>query len=272
MKKLAFGLFIGLIAVMFGLAWLAPAQAAPLLQNTPFPTPTPGADGRILYLVQSGDTLYWLESVTGVSVEELRQLNNMGPNDVLIAGTYILLGLGGPAEATRDPGAPDQPGDGSQLTPTPTAIMDSGAICVLLYLDANGDAIRQGEEIGMGDGEVSVTERLGAYSEVKTTFISIDPIEPLCFEGILPGEYLVSIAIPEGYNRTTPLSATIELVPGDTAYLNFGMQPGAMMVDTSDEQGPNLPVGILGVTLLVVGAAAGIYAAIASRGSFSERD
>lgn len=272
MRKLAYGLFGGLVALLIGLTWLAPVQASPELQLTNFPTPTPGTDGRILYQVQSGDTLWRLEAVTGVSIDELRQLNNLSVDDVIIPGQFLLLGLAGPAEATLEPGATGQPAPGVQLTPSPTSIMDSSAICVLLYLDVNGDAIRQGEEITMADGEVSVTERLGNYSQKGSTTFSPDP---LCFESIPPGTYNVTMAIPEGYNRTTDLNATIELVPGDTAFLNFGMQPSAGLVQETGEQSQrdsNMLVGILGVTLLVVGAGAGIYAATIGRGKFSEGD
>jgi hypothetical protein len=272
MRKMAYGLFGGLLALMIGLAWLAPVQASPQLQLTDFPTPTPGPDGRILYQVQEGDTLWRIASVTGVDLDELRQLNNLGVDDVIIPGQYLLLGLAGPVEATTEPGATGQPGTGLEVTPSPTPIMDSSAICVLLYLDVNGDAIRQGEEITMADGEVSVTERLGNYSEKGTTTFSPDP---LCFENIPPGSYNLTMAIPEGYNRTTDLSATVELVPGDTAFLNFGMQPSSSLVEETGEQterDSNMLIGILGVTLLVLGAGAGIYAATIGRSRFSEGD
>jgi hypothetical protein len=276
MKKLAFGLLVSLIGLVFGLTWLVPVsvQAAPQPQYTAFPTPTPGSDGRILYLVQSGDTLYRIASISGVSVDELRQLNNLGTGDVLIAGTYILLGLGGPVEPTNVPLPGGQQGD-IQVTPTPTEVMENGEICVLLFIDANGNTIfEEGDEYGMGDGEVSVTERLGAYSEKRTTELSVDPIVPTCFENVPPGTYLVSMAIPEGFNRTTDLSTTIELVSGATAFINFGMQPDGDLVSATSQQSQqsaNNLVGILGVTFLLVGAGVGIYSAISNRGGLPER-
>lgn len=275
MRKLSFALLAGLFIVLLGFAWLAPVQASPDLQLTNFPTPTPGPDGRILYQVQDGDTLWRIASVSGVDLDELRQLNNLGVDDVIIPGQYLLLGLAGPTESTQVPGSPGQPGTGPQVSPTPTQIMDSGSICVLLYLDANGDAIRQSEEIGMADGEVSVTERLGSYSEKGTTEISIDPIIHKCFENLTPGEYLVSMAIPDGFNRTTDLSTSIDLAPGDTAFLNFGMQPNGQTVSNINQESQrdsNTLIGILGVTLLVVGAGVGIYAATAGRTKYSDGD
>jgi hypothetical protein len=275
MKKFALGL---LVVLFFGaavsLTGLSPAQAAPQPQYTQFPTPTPGQDGRILYLVQPGDTLYWIASVTGVSVDQLRQLNNLGTDDVLIAGTYILLGLAGPVEPTSAPGGFAQPTADALFTPTPTAIVATGEICVLLYLDTNGNTIfEEGAEYGMGDGEVSVTERLGTYSEKRTTEFSFDPITPSCFEDIQPGIYLVTMALPEGFNRTTDLSATIELFPGQIAYLNFGMQPNGDTVSESSQesqQSSNQLVGVVGVTFFLAGIGAAIYAAVNNRSRFSE--
>jgi hypothetical protein len=161
-----------------------------------------------------------------------------------------------------------------QLTPTPTEIMTAGEICVLLYLDTNGNRIfEEGDEYGMQDGEVSVTERLGSYSGKKTTEFSIDPIVPTCFENIPPGTYLVTMAIPEGYNRTTDLSTTIELMPGVTTFLNFGMQPNQDTVSVStqqSQQSTNDLIGIIGITFLVAGTGAGIYTVLSNRGRFSK--
>lgn len=273
MKKFAPGLFAAICGLILLLVWLAPApvQAAPQMQYTQFPTPTPAADGRILYLVQSGDTLYWIANVTGVSVDELRRLNNMDANDVLVAGTYILLGLVDPVGATNVPGS-GQSTSSVQLTPTPTPNTQPGEICVLLYLDVNGNAIfEEGDEYGVGDGEVSVTERLGSYSQKGTTEFSYDPIEPLCFSNIAPGTYLVTMALPEGYNRTTELSMTIELYPGTTAYLNFGMQPNGDTISAENQQieeTTNTMIGVIGFTFLVGGIGLGIYSAVTNRDRF----
>jgi hypothetical protein len=81
------------------------------------------------------------------------------------------------------------------------------------------------------------------------------------------------MAIPEGFNRTTELSTTIELVPGDTAYINFGMQPNGDMVSATNQQSQqssNVLVGLLGVTFLVVGVGAGIYSAVSNRSRFTD--
>jgi len=253
---------------------LNPVQAAPAYQLTPFPTPTPGLDGRILYTVQAEDTLWRISAVTGISLDELRQLNNLDVDAVIRPGQVLLLGLASPFQPTPEPGStqavPQQP----LVTPSPTPLMDTSAICALLYLDVNGNAIREENEIALADGEVSVTERLGAYSNKGTTSFQD---EPICFEQIPPGEYIITMALPGGLNRTTTLSVTVSLLPGDTSFINFGAQPaGAFptLVDTAGESasgsGGSVPlVVILGVFLLLGGIGLGVWAALSSRRRFS---
>jgi len=244
-----------IVALLLGLtitgivlaSMILPAQASPSLQLTAFPTPTPGPDGRILYTVQDDDTLWRISAVSGVSLEELRRLNNLDVDAVIRPGQVLLLGLGSPFQATPEPGAtqviPQQP----LVTPSPTPLTDTSAICALLYLDVNGNAIREENEIP----------------------------EPVCFEQIPPGEYIITMALPGGMNRTTNLSVSVVLVPGDTSYINFGAQPAGafptiMASGSESGSGGSVPlIAILGIFLLVGGAGLGLWAAFSSRRRFS---
>jgi hypothetical protein len=270
MKKIHYLIFgIGLLAVIL-FTWRMPASAAPQFQPTPFPTPTPGADGRILYTVQAGDTLWRIAAVAGIPLEELRQLNNMTADDVLIQGQVLLLGLGGPGEAPPgEPGA-TQPVEATE-SPGPTQIMDAGEVCVLLFADMNGDALRQDTEMGILGGEVSVTERLGTYSDKKPTKAGDPEVDALtCFENAPPGNYNVTMAIPEGWNETTVLTKTIELAPGDISYLNFGAQLSGLGAGQDSgggdgEDGRSPLLGILGIFILLGGAGLGVYSIFMNR-------
>lgn len=261
------------ITLLIFAGMLAPVYAAPALQLTPFPTPTPGADGRIIYSVKDDDTLWRISAVSGVSLDELRQLNSLDTDAVIRPGQVLLLGVVDPPVATLEPGATQDPA--SLPTPTPTDLADASAICVLLYLDENGDAIREDHEIPLADGEVSVTERLGAYSNKGTTAYDND-LDPLCFEGIPPGEYLVTMALPGGFNRTTELSVSVELVPGDTSFLNFGAQPTAIFEPLTELTDPgegggsgSLVIAILGAGLLLAGVGVGVWAVVNNRRRFT---
>ena len=271
MKKIFCLLFIiGLMGAMI-FTGSGPANAAPKLQQTDFPTPTPGADGRILYIVQDDDIygLYGIANKFGLDHDqylEILRLNNFDNDPVIRPGQVIILGLAGPVLVTLEPGATLE--SVLQLTPTPTQILDASRICVLLYLDYNGDALRQETEMGILGGEVSVTERTGVFSEKKGSRAG-DPDDPdpllnarTCFENIPPGTYTVTMAIPEGWNETTVLNKTIDLVPGDTSYLNFGAQLStAASSQQSESQATDRSplLGILGIGLLLGGVGLGIY-------------
>jgi hypothetical protein len=118
------------------------ARAAPLLQLTPFPTPTPGPDGRIVYKVQEGDTLLRIALIAGITVDELRGLNEITGDNIFV-GQELLLGLGGPSQVTPTPGPSATP---TPLLPTPSLQPGLANLCIILYDDANGDSIRQEEE------------------------------------------------------------------------------------------------------------------------------
>ena len=91
MKKPLYLFFTTLILLGIILAaGNSPAVASPQFQLTPFPTPTPGPDGRILYTAQAGDTLWRIAAVAGITLDELRLLNNMQPDDVLVEGQVLV--------------------------------------------------------------------------------------------------------------------------------------------------------------------------------------
>ena len=118
MRKIAaIGLLVGFVLFAFIFQVANPVSAAPELQLTTFPTPTPGPDGRIMYIVQEGDTLWRIAAITGMSLEELRGMNNLGTSEVIVPGQQIILGLGGPA--LNPPTAGPPPTATSEL-PTPT--------------------------------------------------------------------------------------------------------------------------------------------------------
>ena len=103
--------------LMFGL-WL-PAGAAPSAQQEVPPTPTPGADGRILYIVQPGDNCYRVAAINKITVDQLRQLNsNLDENCTLVEGSELLIGIASVATPTV-PAA--QSAVTPTITPTPTA-------------------------------------------------------------------------------------------------------------------------------------------------------
>ena len=235
-------------------------NAMPSLQTTPFPTPTPGPDGRILYIVQAGDTLWDISFISGIEIDQLRSLNNMEDGDVVIPGQILILSVQG------------QQGEGVEgvdLTPTvePTLEAGTGAICILLYEDISGDSFRQELEPVIPDGAVSVSEKFGLFSASAATLAGYDPV---CFDGIPEGEYNISVALPENYNPTTYMNASLSLIAGDTAFINFGGQfTGKEIVPEVETGGTSdLLLGIGGIIFVVGGLGLGAYVFL--RGSKSD--
>lgn len=260
---------IGLIPIaLIILSVSLPASAAPMLQLTPFPTPTPGPDGRIIYIVQPGDTLWRVAAITGVTLDELRNLNNLGADEPIIPDQQLLIGLAGPPEATAQPAV--SPTVEPTLSPS-TAQPGFGTLCVLLFDDQNGDSIRQEEELSIPGGELSISHSDGEPSFTDTT---TDSLEPICYEDLPEGNYNLTVAIPDGFNPTTALSYNLELEAGRTAQINFGAQPDSETLAeesgaTGESRSPLL--GILGAVLLAGGVGLGIFAGRLTRKPKAEK-
>ena len=234
----------------------SPAKASPLLQLTPFPTPTPGPDGRILYIVQPGDTLLRISLISGVSIDELRGLNNLIGDDIA-AGRELLLGLGGPSQVTPTTGPSPTP---TEAIPTPTPLPGFGTICVILYDDVNGDAIRQEEEVSVPGGAISLGNISGSFAE---TIDTESGEEHTCFPDLPEGKYNISVAIPDGYNATTVGNFELELRAGDETYLNFGIQQNTEAVaeaPTPTGNGRSPVLGIVGGLFLLLGIGLALFA------------
>lgn len=272
-SKALFPLILLLVLVL--LAMRLPVQAAPPAQLTAFPTPTPGPDGRILYIVQPGDTLWRIAAITGVTLDQLRLLNKLAEDATLQPGQVLLIGLAGPALAT------DTPGPSPTITPplpTNTPLSGTANVYVILYNDRNGDSMRQEDEPVIPGGAISLSNKVGTFTRTADTASAFDPACPAelelekgynCFVDLTEGEYILTVAIPDGYNPTTELSRTFRLKGGDETYVSFGAQPNSekiietAVIPESPRRSPVL--AIVGGLVLLVGVILGIYAALLAR-------
>jgi murein DD-endopeptidase MepM/ murein hydrolase activator NlpD len=277
MRKIL-SLVLGMLLMLLGLIAVPAFSVSPpavfAAQLTVFPTPTPGPDGRILYIIQPNDTLWRISAITGVSIEDLRDLNNLGPDDPIKPGDIMLIGLAGPAEISPTPGP--SPTAAPQV-PTPTSEPGWGNLCVILYNDQNGDSMRQEEEPSIPRGQINVSNRSGSVSLTAETPSGGNSPDALtaqekgytCFEELAEGVYIVTVAIPEGHNPTTVLNRTLELESGDETFLSFGAQANSetqaetAIIPESPRRSPLL--GIAGGVILLIGIGLGIYAGLLRR-------
>jgi hypothetical protein len=260
----AFFLFLIVILLLLGIALpfhaVGGANAAPKAQ---FLTATPGPDGRILYTVVEGDSCLQVALLHGITVPQLRQFNTRLDEDcTVIPGQQLVVGLVQAETPTAGP-APTLPSP----TVTPTPVSGTTEVCVLLFNDMNGDAVRQETEFGIEGGAVSLTNLNGSYSETQNTSAAVDPdtLEPVraCFVDVPNGDYNVSMAVPDNYNPTMLVSYTLQVKAGDRAEISFGAQSKTVTVSEptdSTEGNRSSLLGIFGFLLLLGGAGLGFYA------------
>jgi|SRR5271157_201321 len=252
----------GILLLLVLPVWItAIVQAAPASQVQQFTSPTPGPDGRILYVVKPGETCLQISLMFGVSVDYIRTTNHLDVNCTLQAGTAIMIGVGGPSAASPTPGPTPTP---TPVAPTATpSIGGTAEVCVLLYKDINGDGVRQANEPAIAGGAVSLTSLTGTFSQTQTTVIQSDPnaYPGVCFNGVPEGRYTVSAAVPDGYNATTTLTYTLDSVKAGGIYdVNFGAQARTSPSGPSQGSAHSPLLGILGAVFLLGGVGLGIYA------------
>lgn len=258
--KRFFVLFILVTLLLFGM-WL-PANASPSEQQ--LPTATPGADGRILYIVLAGDNCFRVAALNSITIEQLRQLNSkLDENCTLIEGQQLLVGI---VSIAGTPTAGPSP-TLSAPTVTPTPLTGTTEVCILLFDDVNGNALREETEPAVAGGAVSLTENNGEYSAALDTTIPADPTvyQGVCFSDIPEGSYNITVGIPDNYNPTMELNYSLDINAGDRAFVDFGIQSKDVVVgdpETGDSgNNPKTPLlGILGAFLLLGGAGVGYYA------------
>lgn len=233
------------LLLLAGTASLTTASAAPAAQAQPtaYLSPTPLPNGKIVYLVQKGDTLWTIAANTGVSISDLEQLNDIHREDALAEGKSLVLKIVQPA--TAEPTLAFE----ETSTPTPLPVTGKGEICVSFFNDLNGDASRATDTEGfVAGGQISVA--LSNGTEIGTT--TSDGVAAYCFKDIPSGEYNIAAAAPQNYNPTTEMNQRRTLEPGDKVYVSFGVQSNAPGTGTGEAQsGGSSPIlAIAGIALL----------------------
>jgi hypothetical protein len=259
MKKiLLFGMLVVSGLLLMGFAFSS--QPVPVAQFTPYPTPTPRPDGRIVYIAVEGDSAWRIAAIfgfTGEAYNELRSLNNWGDNPNIYPGDEVVLGFVSVFDPTPTPGPSPTP---APILPTPSPEPGWGEICILLYNDENGDSMRQATEASIPGGAFSISSRLGGFS---TTADTLPGFEYQCFDNLLEGEYSISVAAPGGYNPTTRMSYSIVVKAGEKHYIDFGAQMNsekAAEMPTPQGTGQSPLLGIIGGAFLLAAVVMSAFA------------
>ncbi len=261
MKSKTLPLFL-LLLIVLGLS-LSTLRLPASAQGTPYQTPTPNANGDIIFKVRSDDGCISISLLTNVSIETIKSLNGLDDAacSSLLEGQDIVIGRVEPVVLTQAamPTATIPP---EMITPSPTPSPGTATICVVLFHDMDGNGMRTEGEDYLYGGEVSVSNRSGSVSLTGTTVAGIpDEIDPRCFPDLPQDSYNVTVAIPDGFNATTATNYGLEVKAGEDATIDFGAQesaPSAGVVEPdSARRSPVL--AIVGGVVLLAGLGLGFY-------------
>jgi murein DD-endopeptidase MepM/ murein hydrolase activator NlpD len=218
--------------------------------------------------VKAGDNCFRVAALNSITIEQLRQLNSkLDENCTIVEGQELLVGI---VSVAGTPTAGPSP---TPLAPTvtPTPLSGTTQVCILLFDDINGNALREETEPAVAGGAVSLTENNGEYSTSLDTIIPADPTvyQGVCFTDIPEGSYNITVGIPDNYNPTTELNYSLDVNAGDLAFVPFGIQSKDVVIDPgqSDPDGRSTTplLGILGAFLLLGGAGVGYYAWLSNK-------
>lgn len=272
----------------------APAAVVPAQPIATAVPPTPRADGAIVHVVQSGDSMWGIAikyaSLLGMPAEEalpyIQELNNSPA--FINPGDEILIQTGTPATATPEPTAtPDEAAatatgeatatdetGGEAAAPEATAEFVpvealAGTICVATFDDANADGQRNEGENLVANSAIAIA-RGGA---TVSTYITDGVSEPFCFELTQADSYTLQLYPPAGFASTTEDNWAVAIANGESYTVSFGLSAAPAVADTTagtepvdattdetaattEEAAPAESGGLSNVGLIVMGVAA----------------
>ncbi len=229
----------------------APAPVGPT--PTPLPPPTPRADGAVVHVVQSGDTMWGIAiryaGAMGLSAEEalpaIQTLNN-NPAFLTVGQELLIVEANAaaapPSEAAAAEEADAETGESvetdaaaaggtlgeGEATPTPEPELiaavpeETGAtLCVSAFNDDNGDGqLNAGAESLLADAALTISRA----SETVVTTVT-DGLQPeQCFGELEPDTYQVQFFPPADYTASTDNSWAVALSDGMQVSVSFGAQ------------------------------------------------
>lgn len=230
---------------------------------------TADAQGRIIHTVVAGDTLSGIAFLYGVPMTQIQELNGMTSTVVLLGQQLIISN--GTVAPTAAPTSAETPTPAATATPEVTATPTQpapGKLCVISFLDANGNGFREPDEVGAAGIAFTLSEGEAVLSNSTT-----DAMGSLCFDMLAPANYTISWTGAE-YTPTTDQKWSAAVTSGVTLNHEFGLQSGGAAAESAepdDAPSGGLPrwlvavLGAFGAILLLAGLGAGGYYLLAKR-------
>ncbi len=192
------------------------------------PTSTPDPEGNIYYIVQPNDSLWSIAARSGISLQELLDLNEIQEESVVNPGDQLLIGhVDPPPTATSDIPTPTRPPPAASETPIPLRT----AICMTAFNDLNRDGKHDlGEAMLAGVAFTVFNDQI-----VVANYITDGVSEPHCLEALEAGTYHVTRSKTADEVLTTQGDWALNLTAGSELNLAFGsyIQQGDVREDDS---------------------------------------
>jgi hypothetical protein len=206
----------------------------------------------------------WWDNVTAQAIETVpTATNTLAP--VTEAPTSLVANpTATTAPATPLPAATDSATATLAATTAPTVAASAtpgfGMICVTIYEDANGNGLRDADEILVADTSVGLDGVPGNNN-------------PHCFEGVASGQHTLTAKLPSGYFSTTGDQQLVNLQGGRTDVM-LGAQSNRIAAPPATptpqpETPPSIVPAVLGVgtvLVLVIGVVIAVILVRSRRG------
>ena len=238
----------------------APAVAGPTL--TPLPTPTPRADGAVIHVVQSGDSMWTIAiqyaQTLGVPPEEalpLIQERNNNPTFINLGQELVIIPPGQTAPVATEPVATEEAAsEGAETAVTETSVPTEAAPEASATTEAAVAAAAVPQETGgssdapaaSASNSICVAVFTDADSNgaqdvnsetfqadaaitlfragtTVSTYITDGISEPFCFQNLDPDTYQVQVYSPAGFVPTTADNWAVSVSEGTALSVAFGV-------------------------------------------------
>ncbi|MBE0690358.1 MAG: LysM peptidoglycan-binding domain-containing protein [Anaerolineae bacterium] len=115
------------------------------------------------------------------------------------------------------PPAPVRSSSNGAVQPALDPSEAGGQVCVLMFDDANQNRLQDADEPLLSGGSIILVQAGDAVAEHET-----DGTEPFCFSALAAGDYIASVAAPEGYGLTTPDQLSLRVTSGAAVTVALG--------------------------------------------------
>lgn len=110
----------------------------------------------------------------------------------------------------------------------PSAV--TGSVCALMFPDSNTNRVQDPDEAAaVGDGIVQLLTQ--DASAVIAQSLTRATGEPVCFDELSPGDYLLAAAPPQNFGLTTANQLRVRVASGERIILGFGAAEGFVATD-----------------------------------------